>query len=95
MSTYPCITAYTVRADTLFIFSFSMIFLRCVTTVANPMLSFAAISLLIYPRTMYVITSTSRSDNMPAPDGPDAGGRLRPCAWALCSRASNDLTRLR
>lgn len=47
MSTKPFITAYIVSADTLFILSFSIMFLRWVTTVDKPMFSLSAISLLI------------------------------------------------
>lgn len=52
-----------VSADTLLSPSLSIIFLRCVITVERLMLRRSAISLFIYPLTMSVITSTSRTDN--------------------------------
>ena len=93
MSTYPCVTAYIVRADTLLMLSFSIKLRRCVMVVVRLMFKRSAISLLIKPFTISVITSISRADKcFSLLHAVTDGGRLRPSAWADCSRASNERT---
>ena len=55
MSTYPRVTAYIVRAETLFRASFSIMLWRWVTTVAKLMLRREAISLLMRPFTIVLL----------------------------------------
>ena len=73
-----------VKALTLFMPSLSMIFLRCVMTVASPMFSLSAISLLMKPCTMSDITSISRSLSIFRFRISGMGGICSPCPWACC-----------
>ena len=81
-----------VSALTLFIPSFSIMFLRCVITVVIPILSWSATSLLINPCTISDSTSISRSVKTFARRTLGSGGRFLPLACAACSSARIERT---